>query len=82
MENRRLLVGGMSAKKILIATPLLRWYMEHGLEVTKIHQVVEYTPLACFKTFQERVTEARRRGDADPSTAIIADTMKLIGKVH
>jgi hypothetical protein len=51
------------------------------LEITKIHQVIEYTPLACFKSFQERVTEARRKGDADPSTAIIADTMKLIGKI-
>ena len=32
----RLLVGGMKAKKILLVTPLLRWYINHGLEVTDL----------------------------------------------
>ena len=46
---RVLLVGGMSAQEILIATPLLRWYLQHGIVVTKIHQVVEYQQKRCFK---------------------------------
>jgi hypothetical protein len=33
-KPRRLLVGGMRAKQILLATPLLKWYLEHGMEVT------------------------------------------------
>ena len=33
-----------------------------------------------FQTFAEKVSDARRGGDIDPSKAIIADTMKLIGK--
>ena len=72
-------MGGMRAKKILLATPLLRWYLEHGLQVTRIYQVVEFTPNACFKDFKQEVSEARREGDADESKNIIADTMKLIG---
>ena len=39
---RVLLVGGMSAQEILIATPLLRWYLQHGIVVIKNHQVIEY----------------------------------------
>ncbi|CAH3178719.1 unnamed protein product [Porites evermanni] len=41
--------------------------------VTKVHQVVEFTPEACFKPFGDAVSNARRAG------AIIADTMKLVG---
>ena len=77
--SRRLLISGLSAEKILVSSALLEWYLEHGLVVTKIHQVIEYTPVRCFRSFVEQVTEARRRGDVDPNMKIIADTMKLIG---
>jgi hypothetical protein len=78
-KPRRLLVGGMKAEKILLASKLLSWYMKHGLAVTKIYQAVEYSPLKCFKSFVEDVAKARRDGDKDQSMSIIADTMKLIG---
>ena len=53
--------------------------MEHGLKVTQIHQVVEYTPANCFQKFGEQVSEARRAGDADPNKTIIAETNRLDG---
>ena len=31
----------MSATKICLASPLLKWYLNHGLQVTKIYQLVE-----------------------------------------
>ena len=43
-QPRRSLIGSMKGEKILLATPLLKWYLEHGLEVTKVHQVIEFTP--------------------------------------
>lgn len=60
-------------------TPLLKWYINHGLEITKIYQTVEYTPQRCFKSFVRDVSDARRQGDVDPSKAILADTRKLEG---
>lgn len=75
---RRSLIGSLKGEKILLATPLLKWYLEHGLVVSKIYQVIEYTPKACFEPFGEAVSNARRDGDRDPSKAIIADTMKLV----
>ena len=78
-KPRKLLVGGMKAKRLLLATPLLKWYLEHGLEVTNIDKVIEYIPNSCFKEFQHDVSNARRTGDQNPSMSIIADTMKLIG---
>ena len=52
---RRSLIGSYFGEKILLATPLIKWYMEHGLEVTHIYQVIEYTPMPCFKPFGEAV---------------------------
>ena len=76
---KRSLIGSMKGEKILLATPLLKWYLERGLEVTRVYQVIEYTSKPCFKTFGDGVSNACRAGDADPSKAIIADTMKQVG---
>ena len=62
-NSRRLLVGGVRARRILLATPLLKWYLEHGLVVSRVHQVVEFTPNPCFAGFTKEVSDARRRGD-------------------
>lgn len=79
-ENpRRLLIGGTRARKILIATPLLQWYLKQGLHVTRIYQVIEYVPGRCFRDFVHEVSTARRQGDEDATMSIIADTQKLIG---
>ena len=77
-QPRRSLIGSYFGEKILLATPLIKWYLAHGLEVTHIYQVVEYTPVPCFKPFGEAVSDARRAGDMDPNKGIIADTMKLV----
>ncbi len=69
----------MKARQILVATPLLKWYLEHGMVVSKIYQVVEYRRQKCFETFVQEVSDVRREGDTMPEKAIIADTMKLIG---
>ena len=76
---RRMLVGSYRGEKILLTTPLLRWYIAHGLVVDHVYQVVEYERKPCFRNFGESVSTARRNGDVDPDKSIIADTMKLLG---
>ena len=76
---RRMLVGSFRGDKFLLATPLLRWYLAHGLVVDRVYQVVEYEPNPCFQRVGESVSAARRAGDSDPEKAIIADTMKIPG---
>ncbi|XP_072022325.1 uncharacterized protein [Amphiura filiformis] len=76
---RRSLIGSMFGEKMLFATPLLKWYLAHGLQITRVYEVIEYTPVACFSQFVDAVSDARRMGDSDPSKSIIADTMKLMG---
>ena len=77
---RRMLVGSYRGEKILLTTPLLQWYLAHWLVVDHVYQVVEYERKPCFRNFGESVSSSRRAGDVDPDKAIIADTMKLLGK--
>ena len=76
---RRMFVGSYRGDKILLSTPLLQWYLTHGLIVDHVYQVVEYEPKPCFRHFAESVSTALRAGDVDPDKAIIVDTMKLLG---
>ena len=78
-KPRVMLVGSFRGVKILLATPLLRWYLAHGLVVGRGYQIIEYEPNPCFRRFGESVSTARRAGVEDPDKAIIADTMKLLG---
>ena len=47
--------------------------------VTKIYQVVEFTPHRCFQEFVKEVSDGRRLGDAHPDKALIGDTKKVEG---
>ena len=78
-KPRRLLVGGMKAEKILLATPLLKYYLQKGVKVTRVYQVLEFQKMKCFEKFCETVTNARRQGASDISQNTMAKTMKLVG---
>ncbi|KAK7093429.1 hypothetical protein V1264_007188 [Littorina saxatilis] len=78
-QPRRTLVASYYGERILLATPLLKWYLEHGLVITDVQLVVEYRPMTCFQQFVDTVAAARREGDSDPSKTIVADTFKLLG---
>ena len=74
-----LLSGSYFGKKIGLSTPLLKWYLEHGLVITNIYIVVEYVPNPAFNTFMTQVAQVGLDGDHDKDKALIAETMKLIG---
>ncbi|GMF41675.1 unnamed protein product [Phytophthora lilii] len=42
----RKLIGSYFGEKILIYTPLLKWYLSHGMEITKTYCFVKATMLA------------------------------------
>lgn len=78
-KKRTYLIGSMFATNILLITPLVKWYMDHGIEVTKVHQLIQFSPSKCFEHFADSVSNDRRAGDLDPNKRVIADTSKLIG---
>ena len=61
--NERKLISCFSAEKILLITPLLKWYLEHGLIVTKLYGYVEAERHAPLKSYIEWGAAERRKGD-------------------
>ncbi|KAG3179897.1 hypothetical protein PC128_g15799 [Phytophthora cactorum] len=75
----RKLIGSYFGEKILIYAPLLKWYLSHGMEITKTYSFIKASSHKVFAPFMEAVSNARREGDADESKAMIAEMMKLVG---
>ena len=52
VKGTKKLLGVMKAKKILLYTPLIEWYLQHGLRLTVVYQLIEYEPGMPFHGFQ------------------------------
>ena len=79
IKNNKKLLGVMKAEKILIYSPLLKWYLNHGMQVTKIHRYISYISGRPFKWFPEEGSSARRAADNDKNKKQLGDTAKLKG---
>ena len=79
IKNNKKLLGVMKAEKILLYSPLLKWYLNHGLQVTKIHRYISYTSSRPFAWFPEEVSSARRAADQNKNKKQLGDTAKLKG---
>jgi hypothetical protein len=79
LKNLKKLIGSMKGDKILLYTPLLKWYLENGLVINFFYQAISYTPKQCFKGIADEISDARRADDENEDMAINAETMKLIG---
>ena len=73
------LLRALSAEKLLVLAPLLRWYVDHGAVITAVYRAIDYTPGKVFDWFVEQVTEARRTGDVEKSKVLLAEVFKLLG---
>ena len=79
LKPKRQLVAGLKAEKVLLITPLLNWYLDHGLVVTKVYQAIEFCPQRPFKEFTNMITSARENASRDPNLESLARKLKLIG---
>ena len=73
------LIATMKAKKILLKSTLLKWYLNHGLIVTRVYGIIPALAARIFEQFMDWVSEARRKGDTRPEYVIIAENCKNIG---
>ena len=79
MKGTKELLGVMKAKRILLYAPLIEWYLQHGLSLTVVHQLIEYEPGMPFSWFPEEVANARREVDKDPLKKQLGNVAKLKG---
>ena len=73
-----MLISSFILQNGTLITPLLLFYLQLGLVVTIIHRFVEYTPKKCFKSFVQAAVVARKKGDENPNSSVVAETMKLL----
>ena len=74
------LIGSYWATNYTVSSPLLKWYMEMGIVVTKVYSVVEYIPRKSFKWFVDHNSDLRRQGDEHTASEIVANSAKLRSK--
>ena len=79
IKGAKKLLGVTKAKKILLYSPLLKWYLNHGMVITGVHHLIGYEPGRPFAWFPEEVANARRQADNDPSKKQLGDVSKLKG---
>ena len=75
----RKLISSFKAEKMLIKTDRLKWMLEHGLELKKVYGFIRAERGKIFKSFENKVSDERRKGDVDKRYAIIAEMWKLVG---
>ena len=69
----------MKAKKILLHTSIICWYLQHDLKLIAVHEVVENEQGKSFSWFPEEVANTRHDVDKDPLRKQLEDIAKLKG---
>ena len=65
-------------ENLFLMTPLVKLYMEMGMEITNVTEVVQYQPGKCFLPFAKRVVQLRSEATRDGDDAKQL-TAKLFG---
>ena len=73
-----MLISSLTLQNGTLITPLLLFYQQLGLVCTKTHSFVEYNPKKCFNMFVQSAVDARRQGDENPNSSVVAETFKLL----
>ena len=77
-QPRVMLISSYILTNGTIITPLLLIYLKLGLVCEKIHRFVQYTPRERFNNFVQSAVDKRRRGDENPKSSVVAETIKLL----
>ena len=74
-----MLISSFKLENGTVITPLLNFYLELGLHCSKNYRSVQCTPRKCFNNFVQSVVDARKEGDENPLSGVVAATMKFLG---
>ncbi len=47
------LIGSYFGKEIVLYSPLLKWYLQQGLKITKFHRAIKYQREYAFQQFAD-----------------------------
>ena len=74
----KMLISSYFLENGTLIAPLHLFYSELRLVRKKIYRFVEKTPVKCFNKFVQTAVVARREGDENANSSVVAETMKLL----
>ena len=79
-QPRKKMSSSFTLQNGTLIAPLLLFYLQLGLVCTRKHRVVQYTPNKYFNSFVQSAVDARRQGDENPNSGVVAEPMRLPAK--
>ena len=80
VKGTKKFLGLVKAKKdSFVHPPLIEWYLNHGLRLTAVHQLIEFESGMPFSWFPEEVANARHEADKDLLKKQLGNVAKLKG---
>ena len=76
-EPQKMLISSFILQNGTLITPPLLLYIQLGLVVRKKHRFADYIPKKSFNGFVLSAVDARRQGDENPKSGVVAEAMKL-----
>ena len=77
-QPRKMLISSYFLENGTLITPRLLFYLDLRLVCKKIYRFIEYIPVKGFNNFMQSAVNARREGDGNPNSSVVAVTMKLL----
>ena len=77
-KGARKLVSVLEAKKVVLYSPLIKWYLQKGLIIDQFYEAAIYNPGRPFSWFPEVVAQKRREADENPKLSQVGETYKLL----
>ena len=77
-QPQKLLISSYFLENGTLNTPLLLFYLDLGLVCKRIYRFVESIPVKCLNKIVQSAVNARREGDENANSSVVAETMKLL----
>ena len=77
-QPRKMLISSYFLKNGILITPLFLFYLDLVLVCKKNNRFVENFPVKLFKKFAQSALNARREGDENPNSIVVAEKWKLL----
>ena len=78
-HSQKMLISSFKLENGTVITPMFNFYLELGLQFIKIFCFAQFTPRKKFNNFVLSFVDARREGNENPLSGVVAETMKFLG---
>ena len=77
-QPRNMLISSFTLQNGTLSFPLLLFYLQLGLVVTKKDRFVECIPKKKINSLVQAAVDARTKSNENPNSSVVAETMKLV----